>query len=666
MSESAAAPIPPEDVAQILYELRVHQIELEMQNEELRQVQAELETSRASYFELFDLAPVGYISVDDAGRISESNLTAAAIFQVPRGALPGRRLSQFISIEQHDELSAFLAHAQADDLVLPKEFRLARTEGDPQWVRLDAAKSKTPHGKSLLRVTLVDISRQVAADETLRRDAELIARNSARIEMQSTLLRKTGALARLGSWRIELESGVREWSDEMYRIFDLELDTPDGDVDIAVNRSIHPGDRERVRQVDMALSADGIQTSLDYRIITADGATRWLHSEGERELDESGKLVAITGFVQDITDRKQVELALLESEQRFEVLFEHAPLGYQSLDEDGRFLEVNLEWLAILGYEYGEVVGRWFGEFLAPEFVEPFRERFPLFKERGKIHSEFEMLRKDGARRTIAFEGRVGHNPDGTFKQTHCILADVTERQRAERALRERTEELERSNMELQRFAYVASHDLREPLRMVTSYTQLLKKRYAGQLDADADDFIGFAVDGAARMEALIDDLLAYSRVGSHGNPFKETDLGPVLDGVLKGLEVAIAENDVTLTHDTMPTVVCDAPQIAQIIQNLIANAIKFRGEDPVRIHLGVERAGEEHVFSLKDNGLGIDPEYFDRIFVIFQRLQSRDDFEGSGMGLAICKRIVQRHHGRIWVESKPGEGSTFYFSLPV
>jgi signal transduction histidine kinase len=224
--------------------------------------------------------------------------------------------------------------------------------------------------------------------------------------------------------------------------------------------------------------------------------------------------------------------------------------------------------------------------------------------------------------------------------------------------------ELERSNQELQRFAYVASHDLQEPLRMVTSYVQLLQRRYKGQLDADAEDFIAYAVDGAARMKALIQGLLAYSRVGTSGKPFERISSQDILDGTLLNLKMAIEESDALVTHDRLPAVTGDRTQLGQVFQNLIGNAIKFRGDGRPEIHVGAERQNGEWVFAVRDNGIGIDLQYAERIFVIFQRLHTQEEYPGTGIGLAVCKRIVERHGGRIWVESEPGQGSTFYFTV--
>jgi len=234
------------------------------------------------------------------------------------------------------------------------------------------------------------------------------------------------------------------------------------------------------------------------------------------------------------------------------------------------------------------------------------------------------------------------------------------ERKRMEVTLREKTEELARSNKDLEQFAYVASHDLQEPLRMVTSYVQLLAKRYESKLDADANEFIDFAVDGAARMRKLINDLLTYSRVGTQGKQLSPTDSEAVLAQSVNDLRVALEEKGALVTHDPLPTVMADPPQLGQLFQNLIGNAIKFRSSEPPRVHISASRNGNGWIFSVRDNGIGIAPEYSERIFIIFQRLHNREEYAGTGIGLAICKKIVDRHGGHIWVESDVGKGATF------
>jgi PAS domain S-box-containing protein len=249
---------------------------------------------------------------------------------------------------------------------------------------------------------------------------------------------------------------------------------------------------------------------------------------------------------------------------------------------------------------------------------------------------------------------------------------ELAERRRAEAALRESTEtlrrtldDLARSNRDLQQFAYVASHDLQEPLRMVSSYTQLLARRYKGKLGADADDFITYAVDGATRMQRMITDLLAYSRVSTTGKEPSPADCEEILARTLDNLRTAIDESGAVVTHDPLPVVHGDSAQLGQIFQNLIGNALKFHGDVPPWVHVAVEQTADGWTFAVQDHGIGISPEFSDRIFVLFQRLHTRDEYPGTGIGLAICKKVIDRHGGRIWVESEPGAGSTFYFTIP-
>jgi PAS domain S-box-containing protein len=279
--------------------------------------------------------------------------------------------------------------------------------------------------------------------------------------------------------------------------------------------------------------------------------------------------------------------------------------------------------------------------------------------------TEYRALWPDGTVRFLAARGKVYRDPAGSPLRLTGVCWDVTERMRIEEQRRLLVVDLERSNRELEQFASVASHDLQEPLRMVSSYTQLLEQRYGDKLDDTAREFIAFAVDGAKRMQRLINDLLEFSRVSTRGRPLGQVDANAVLGTVRVNLSVAIEEAGALVTNGELPTVVADQTQLSQLLQNLIGNAIKFHGAEPPRIHVaGCERP-TEWVITVKDNGIGIEPKYFDRIFAIFQRLHVAAEYPGTGIGLAVCKRITERHGGRIWVESDPGSGSTFSFSLP-
>lgn len=256
-------------------------------------------------------------------------------------------------------------------------------------------------------------------------------------------------------------------------------------------------------------------------------------------------------------------------------------------------------------------------------------------------------------------------NLKNTLVSRDLLEDEVGRRRVVEQQLRETLVELERSNKELAQFAYVASHDLQEPLRMVTSYLQLLEKRYKSKLDSDADDFINFAVDGATRMQRLINDILMYSRVTTKAKPFESAELSEIVDEALANLEVSMTESGAKVTKDILPTVTVDQRQFIQVFQNLIGNAIKYRSAEPPRIHIIAKKTQSAVQVSVRDNGEGIDQKYFERIFEMFQRLGKKDEISGSGIGLAIVKKIVERHGGTIWVESEPGKGSTFHFTIP-
>ncbi len=249
------------------------------------------------------------------------------------------------------------------------------------------------------------------------------------------------------------------------------------------------------------------------------------------------------------------------------------------------------------------------------------------------------------------------------------IAADITEKKLAEIELRELSEALKRSNQELEQFAYVASHDLQEPLRMISSYTQLLEKRYSDKLDQDAKDFINYAVDGANRMQKLIQDLLTYSRVTTRGLPMEIFDAHDALGEAIWNLNLQIQETNALISNDELPSIKGDKTQLVVVFQNLIGNAIKFRNPDvPPRVHISVQKAEGRLgfcTFSIKDNGIGIEEKYFEKLFVIFQRLHGKREYPGTGIGLALVKRIIERHGGKIWLESTPNEGTTFYFNLP-
>ncbi len=288
--------------------------------------------------------------------------------------------------------------------------------------------------------------------------------------------------------------------------------------------------------------------------------------------------------------------------------------------------------------------------------------------ELGKLSAAFDKMTASLQQSREELEGHASKLETRVQERTSQLEAEVVVRRQGEDKLREIMSELRRSNEDLEQFAYVASHDLQEPLRMVTSYMQLLERRYKGILDSDADEFINYAVDGATRMRNMITALLDYSRVGTHGKPFEKVEGEVVFDQALSNLEVTIVENEAIITHDPLPAVLGDHIQLVQLFQNLIGNAIKFHGEDRPCVHINAtqQRFEGDWMVSVSDNGVGIDPEYADRVFEIFHRLHTKEEYPGTGIGLSVCRKIVERHGGRIWMESDSGKGSTFYFTIPM
>ena len=363
-------------------------------------------------------------------------------------------------------------------------------------------------------------------------------------------------------------------------------------------------------------------------------------------------------------------LSFQESEGRLKRAQEIAHLGSWELDLVNNRLSWSDEVYRIFGLRPQEFVAT-YEAFL--EAVHP--------DDRAAVSAAYSGSLREG-RDTYEIEHRVVRKSTGEIRYVHekCqhvrdetgrtirsvgMVHDITGRRRAEEDLKKAFSKLERSNKELEQFAYVASHDLQEPLRMVASYVKLLEKKYGGQLDEKADQYIHFAVDGALRMQKLIEGLLAYSRI-ERGGEFTPVDTNEVFSQAVSNLSAALQESHAVITKDDLPGVSCDETQFMQLFQNLLGNAVKFRKpEVPPLVHVSAKREGGEWVFSVRDNGIGLDPAYANRIFLIFQRLHTREEYPGTGIGLALCKKIVERHHGRIWVESVPDEGATFFFTIP-
>jgi PAS domain S-box-containing protein len=384
---------------------------------------------------------------------------------------------------------------------------------------------------------------------------------------------------------------------------------------------------------------------------------------------ESAEGILVTAAIRDISVRKTAEEHLAQMEGKYRGLLEAAPDAMVVVNQGREIVLLNVQAENQFGYRRDELLGQKVKNIIPEGFAERLiadgtRTAAEALAQQIGTGIELNGRRKDGSEFPIEIMLSPLESPEGIL--VTAAIRDITERKKSEQHLMKTVGELKRSNDELEQFAYVASHDLQEPLRMVASYTQLLAKRYQGRLDSEADEFIAYAVDGSNRMQGLIRDLLAYSRAGTNGKVLREVSSERALKDALANLRATIEESGAVVTHDSLPAITSDDTQLVQVFQNLVGNAIKYRSAKVPEVHVSATKnGGKAWIFSVRDNGLGIDPQYFDRIFVLFQRLHGREEFNGTGIGLTICKKIVERLGGRIWVESPPEKGSTFYFSLP-
>ena len=511
---------------------------------------------------------------------------------------------------------------------------------------------------------------------------DITARKRAEEEIRSVRDRLSEAmeLGGLVDFEVDIENREFIFNDPFYAFLGTTAEAEGGyrmPVDVYLSRFVPVDDmseiRRRLNDLEGKVS-DDVLIAHESGVIRKNGEVRHvLVSAGRVARDSEGRTMARHSTMLDITTRKLMEEALQKSEEHYRLLAENNNDVIWVVEIPSyRNVYVSPSVERLLGYTTEEAMNIRPDEMVTPASVIMIKSKLGETMSaalRGEpddsFRLEMEQVHKDGTTIWVESNIRIIYDQSGAVVGLQGVNRDIRERKQAEAALAKRTEELARSNAELEQFAYIASHDLQEPLRMISSYTGLLEKRYAAQFDDEAKEFMTFIVEGAARMKQLIVDLLTYSRAGTRKKAPTLTDSREVLNNVLMNLKMTIEDHNAEISSGTLPTIMVDPVQLGQLLQNLIGNAIKFHGQEPPCIHISSEERGNEWLFSVNDNGIGIEPQYFHRIFMIFQRLHRRKDYEGTGIGLAVCKKIVENFGGQIWVESEPGKGSTFFFTVP-
>ena len=609
------------------------------------------------YRGLLEAAPDAMVVVNQGGKIVLLNVQAEKQFGYRRDELLGQQVKNIIPEGFAERLIADGTRSAADALAQQIgtgiELNGRRKDGSEFPIEIMLSPLESPEG-ILVTAAIRDISVRKAAEKHL---AQMEGRYRGLLEAAPDAMVVVNQRGEIVLLNVQAEKQFGYRRDEL--------------LGQKVKNIIPEGFAERLIADGTRSAADALAQQIGTGIELS--GRRKDGSEFPIEIMlsplESQEGILVTAAIRDISVRKTAERHLAQMEGRYRGLLEAAPDAMVVVNQGGEIVLLNVQAEVQFGYLRDELVGQQVKNIIPEGFAERLiadgtRSAADALAQQIGTGIELWARRKNGTEFPIEIMLSPLESPEGIL--VTAAIRDISVRKKSEERLLKTAHELKRSNDELQQFAYVASHDLQEPLRMVASYTQLIAKRYKGRLDADADEFIAYAVDGSNRMQGLIQDLLAYSRAGTNGKPLHEISSENTLKEALRNLRASIEESGAVVTHDLLPAITTNDIQLAQVFQNLIGNAIKYHGAEAPRVHVSATKnGGNEWIFSVRDNGMGISPQYFERIFVLFQRLHGREEFEGTGIGLAVCKKILERLGGRIWVESQPEKGSTFFFALP-
>lgn len=607
----------------------------------LRAANEALQESEGRLRALLESAPDAKVIVDDSATIVLVNARLESLFGYARAELIGQPVEVLVPVrfrERHaGHRRGFFDAPVPRSMGSGLELYGLRKDGSEFPVEISLSPIDTKSGR-LVSSSIRDITERKAAE----------ARNRALLETAMIVESAPNAML-----MIDADGKIRLVNKRVESLFGYDRQELIGQaIELLVPARLRAAHSSHVGVFGTAPQARAMGAGRDLFGQRKDG-TEVPVEIGLNPIETKGGRFTLASII-DITERKRAE-------ERFRVLVEAAPSAMIMVDSQGLIRLVNRQVEGVFGYTREELLGMPI-QMLVPDRVRESHEvqmrRFSREKRAMAAGREVLGLRKNGAEVPLDIGLTPIEMSDGLFAL--ASVTDITERRRNE-------DELRRSNAELEQFAYIASHDLQEPLRMVASYTELLSERYRGKLDEKADKYIYYAVDGARRMQQLVADLLAYSRVGSQGKPLLPVDASAALHSVLHVMDGSIRKAEAVVTEpQPLPQVLADEGQLRQLFQNLIGNAIKFRGAEAPRVEVTWKIARDHYQFTVKDNGIGIDMQYAERVFQMFQRLHERTKYEGSGIGLAIVKRIVERHGGTIWFDSVPGSGTSFHFTLQM
>ncbi len=584
------------------------------------------------------------------GKVIEANDPGLKNLGFTRDEVIGRTTSELQIWMMGQDRQDVVLELEKNGSINNMELQLRKKNGEV-WTALYSGQILMINGVEVMLSSLLDITERKRMDEALSKNI--------------TVLAKSQEIAHLGSWSLDFETGEFEASDEAYRIYGL---VPQSEAILdQIMSLIHPDDLQMYKEYVVSVQQDGRLGGIDYRIVLPEGSIRYLHTMTDSVTrGPDGRVRTASGITQDMTERKNMERVVEEEHSRLKTILDSLPVGVSVADSSGQIILRN----RIMHNYLGDAAqSRNLSDLALFRVYRP-GSKIPLPAEempvarallRGEVLSneELEVQRANGERAIVLASALPLRNPDGEVNGSLVVFTDISRLKMLEN-------DLMSSNAELQQFAYVASHDLKAPLTTISSFLQLLQSRYKEKvLDERASGFIDQTVDSSRRMGKLIDDLLEYSKIDQGNGSLEPVDMNVVLDQVRQNLAASISESGAVVSNDSLPTVVANGSQMVQLFQNLVANGIKFHGPNDPRVHVSAEGRGGVWRFSIRDNGIGIDPRYKDRLFQMFSRLHAQSEYEGAGIGLALVKKIVERHGGRVWFESEPGKGSTFYFTLP-